>query len=287
MTAPALPARLAERRPAWRQTIWRLQILLLRITVLVVLTITGVLLLFQHRVIYHPQPYPPGVPLRAGIERVEFTTAEGRQVCWWIPGRANDVVWLCFAGNAGQARMWHDLLPDPEQGLLLIEFPGYGDSAGNASPASIMAASDGAVAVLRQRLGSLPPLAVLGHSLGAAAALQFAAAQTRAGTPVSRIILIAPFTRLVDMARLVVGWPLCHLLRHRFDNQRSLREIMDGPHPLPRIDIFHGLDDTLIPPAMSQTLVAEFPTINRHEITGADHNDVLIEIIPALQALIR
>ena len=89
------------------------------------------------------------------------------------------------------------------------------------------------------------------------------------------------------MARLVVGWPLCHLLRHRYDNQLCLREIIAGPQPLPRIDIFHGLNDTLIPPAMSRTLAGESPTIKRHEIAGADHNDVLIEIIPALQVLIR
>lgn len=271
-------------RSWWQRVLLRLA----RLVVLVLASISGLLLLFQHLLIYHPRPYPPNVPLRPGIERLTFTTAAGAQVCWWVPGRtaagSAGRVWLCFAGNASQARMWHDFFDEAPNGLLLIEFPGYGESAGNPSPASILDATNGAVEALRQRLGTVPSLGVLGHSLGGAAALQFAAHQAKAGTPIERIVLIAPFTRLIDMARRVVGWPFCHLLLHRFDNQDALRTIF--AHGSPQIDIFHGVDDALIPVSMSRELKAEFPSIRVHEIVGADHNGVLGDVVPLIKELL-
>ena len=271
-------------RPWWQRVLLRLA----RLTLLVLASISGLMLLFQHRLIYHPRPYPPNIPLRAGIERLTFTTAAGKQVCWWVPGRTaggdTGRVWLCFSGNASQARMWHDFFDAVPSGMLLIEFPGYGESAGNPSPASILDATNGAVEALRQRLGTLPKLGVLGHSLGCAAALQFAAQQAQAGTPVERMVLIAPFTRLIDMAQRVVGWPFCHLLLHRYNNQRTLATIFAQGSP--QIDVFHGVDDALIPVSMSRELKAEFPLIRLHEIVGADHNGVLGEVAPMIKDLL-
>ena len=271
-------------RPWWQRLLLRLA----RLTFLVLASISGLLLLFQHLLIYHPRPYLPKVPLRPGIERLTFTTSAGKQVCWWVPGRKavgdSDHVWLCFSGNASQARMWHDFFDAVPSGLLLIEFPGYGESAGNPSSASILAATNGAVEALRQRLGTVPKLGVLGHSLGCAAALQFAAQQAQAGMPIERMVLIAPFTRLIDMAQRVVGWPFFHLLLHRFDNQRALRTIFAQGSP--QIDVFHGVDDALIPVSMSRELKAEFPLIRLHEIVGADHNDVLGDVAPVIRTLL-
>jgi pimeloyl-ACP methyl ester carboxylesterase len=115
-----------------------------------------------------------------------------------------------------------------------------------------------------------PRLNVLGHSIGAAAALQFAAHH-----PVRRVVLAAPFTSLRDMARRTVGCPLCYLLRHNFDNRARLAELAARPQP-PSVVIFHGTDDALIPEQMGRSLAGMFPRIVAfHEVEGADHNSVV------------
>ena len=185
----------------------RVLVPILRIIALCTVVVCVLLLLFQDRLLYHPRAYPPGVPLRAGVERITFTTADGLQTCWWKPPRAGGNWWLCFAGNASLARSWLDVLGG-DDGLLLIEYPGYGESAGKPSPRSILAATEGAIAALQlKHTAAGDPYGAIGHSLGAAGTLQYAAAH-----PVQRLVLVAPFTRMLDMARLVVGWPLCHLL---------------------------------------------------------------------------
>jgi pimeloyl-ACP methyl ester carboxylesterase len=112
--------------------------------------------------------------------------------------------------------------------------------------------------------------AVLGHSLGAAAACQFAARHA-----VARVVLVSPFTELRAMARRSVGWPLCWLLRGNFDNRARLAEIT-ARTPAPPVVILHGDDDEVIPVAMGRTLAAELGDRCRYqEIAGADHNGIL------------
>ena len=248
----------------------RVLVPILRILAICTVVVCVLLLLFQDRLLYHQRAYPAGLPLRAGVEPIVFTTADGRQTCWWKPPRAGGRWWLCFAGNASLARGWLDVL-DGDDGMLLIEYPGYGESEGKPSPRAILAAGEGAVAAVRAAYPALPsPHGAIGHSLGAAAALHYAAVH-----PVSRLVLIAPFTRMLDMARLVVGWPLCHLLIDRWDNRDRLREITAAGSV--RIDVWHGDQDGVVPAEMSRTLAREFPAIRYHEVAGADHNSILAE----------
>jgi len=192
-----------------------------RCVLIIILLPTLLLLGCQRFLIYHPRSY--STPPPAGVERLPAVGAPG-QVSWWMPPRSGraERVWLCFGGNAMRARDWHPWLAtagDADAGYLLIEYPGYGDSSGWATPAAILAATRAAVAALAARLGE-PEVAlsaragVLGHSLGCAAALQYAAA-----CRVRRAVLVSPFTTMLAMARRRVGWPLCHLLHHRFDNE--------------------------------------------------------------------
>lgn len=237
---------------------------------------------FQERLIYLPRPYVPArlANLPAPLAPLSVDTAQGRQTAFYCRPRSGAAlptrVWLVFSGNAAQALGWEAFAlgsPHADHGFLLIDYPGYGACAGRPSPAAILASSEALVARLAEHLAVAPEalrprLAVLGHSLGCAAALQYAARHR-----VAAIVLVSPFTSLLAMARRVVGWPLCLVLTHRFDNRARLAEIAAAG--LPPTTIIHGDADEVIPVAMGRGLAAEFPGIVLHEVRDGDHNGVV------------
>ncbi len=266
---------------------------LLRIFVATTVVIVLLLLFFQSKLIYHPRPYGPGVVERnPAIVSLEYTTRQGAQKAFYLPPRALPLrrLWVLFPGNGSLALQWLGFVkphPDSHDGFLLIDYPGYGDCKGTPSPASIEESSEAAFNQLAQSLHTEPAaldqhLNVMGLSLGCATGLNFAV-----NHPVERMILIAPFTSMHDMARRLVGWPLCLLLRHNYDNRARLRQLAARPHP-PRVDIFHGDADGTIPFFMGRELAGMFPQmITFHPVAGAGHNDVLSEAQPDIYALMR
>ncbi len=255
-------------------------------TIVLATAVIGLLLLAillyrgQDGMIFHPRPYAAQelAQLRPGL--IALRTPGGSLVAFYrapAEGSIPQRVWLLFGGNGDQALRWDHFARTHAAtgtGFLMLEYPGYGACAGVPGQASILAANEQALGLLAQHLG-LPAAdleqrtCALGHSLGAAAALQYAARH-----PVGRLILISPFTTMKAMAARQVGWPLCELLVHRFDNLARLDEIA-ARSGLPPTTIFHGANDGLIPPEMSRALVAAHPAIRLQVLPGAGHNDVL------------
>jgi pimeloyl-ACP methyl ester carboxylesterase len=246
------------------------------------------LALFQDRLIYLPRTYASVVPA-AGLQALAFTTDEGRQVCYLrppAPGMPMHRLWLFFGGNGSLAQDWNGLIANwrRDDALLLIEYPGYGASAGKPSPGSIGATTTAAISAAGQSLGVertrlLADCVVVGHSLGAAAALMCADREPSC----SRLVLVAPFTSLADMARHRFGWPLCLLLRSNYDNVARLRSLAARAQP-PRVVILHGADDLAIPASMGRTLAAIVPGTSFQLIPDAGHNDVLDQFDQAVAA---
>lgn len=166
--------------------------------------------------------------------------------------------------------------PGGADGFLLIEYPGYGNCEGHPCSEAIQNSADMALAALATRLGMAAPdleprLQTLGHSLGCAAALGFASRHLG----VSRVVLLAPFTSMEDMARRTVGWPLCFLLADNYDNRARVREIAARTNP-PELEILAGTNDSLIPFTMGRELAGLAPKIARFlPVEGAGHNDIL------------
>ncbi len=269
-----------------------LAIMLRRELLLILLTVVGCLLLLtacQGALIYPSPRYPRDTldRLPTGVQRLDFTTDQGAQHAWlWTAGEPTTVTqwWVVFGGNGMTALDWLGVLtPDEGRGFLLIDYPGYGNNAGSCTPSRILRASEGAVAALAQRLTTTPEvlgprLNLLGHSLGAAAALQYAAVH-----PCQRIILSAPFTSMVAMGHRQLFWPCGQLVWHRFDNLDRLDEIGQQTPP-PRILILHGTEDRLIPIGMSESLTAAHPTfITLVRQPGATHASIIAFLSTALR----
>jgi len=242
----------------------------------------SVLFVGQRKMMYLPRKHGPvpAAQLPPGAAQSEFTTDAGRQIAFYIPPRSDaspEHVWLIQGGNAAVALNYLDVAegcPDESAGFLLIDYPGYGLSEGKPTRRTIIESTEAAVDALAAHLGSTtadlsPRLRLLGQSLGCAAVLEFAGHHQ-----VDRIVLISPFTRVVDMAKRMVGWPLCHLALDRFDNRARLAEIAAQPNR-PDITLFHGDADEIVPVAMGRALAAVHPDwITYIEIPGGDHNSI-------------
>ena len=247
--------------------------------------------LFQHRFIYFPRRYSTAQlqeARRAAIQEIQFQTSQGNQAAFFSRNEDFDAapknIWLLFGGNGDLALTWMNLIqtfPNPDAGYLLIDYPGYGISEGRPNPCSILENSERALQTLLKKkswaAGAARPC-VLGHSLGGAAALQFAARNY-----VRKIILVSTFTTMDDMVRNQIHIRLGPLLRHQFDNVASLKAILSQKE-MPEICIFHGEADDIVPSKMGRSLAQLDPNrMKFFEIPGAGHNDIFQ--IPLPQSL--
>src|SRR5438132_4148422 len=177
---------------------------LVRVSILLLIAL-AFLYFRQHSMVYHPRPYDESyayaLPAR-GVE-INYTVAGGKYVAYYIPGsqKLPKRLWLAFCGNGSLALDWTTILRDyPWNGdaFLLIDYPGYGKNGGYATITTTRASADAALKALSERLQIDEyhlVLCTIGHSLGSAVALDFAAHHR-----VQKIVLIAPFTTLREEA---------------------------------------------------------------------------------------
>lgn len=255
-----------------------------RIVLVAALTAVIFLLFYQSRMIYFPRPYDKSAPwdlAKRGGKTVEIQTAQGKQVAFYLPPRDSSLqepgfVWMVFGGNgslaldyAGEPLNW-----DARFGYLFVDYPGYGLSEGKASPEALKESIVSLSAECQKTLGWnaetwQKKVGVLGHSLGCAAAL-IAADEIK----LQKVILCAPFTSLTDMGRHLLGWPLCFLNMHRFDNVARLQSL--APRGA-EVAIFHGVEDEVIPVVMGRSLGEKFPKmVTFTAMPGCDHNSIVM-----------
>jgi len=251
--------------------------------------IPTILLLLQHRMIYFPRKYD-SIYL-SDIKKVislSYQTSQGKQTAFYVPPylyESPEIIWILFSGNASLAMDWYDMVERFSArriGFLLIDYPGYGFCSGKASPNTILETSQIAFQALCEHIGKTKmqqiKIGLMGHSLGAATCLQFATHLDN----IHHIILVSPFTSMIEMAKRVVGIPLCYILRHRYDNVNQLTQLKKK-HTQLHVTLFHGTIDDVISVDMGRTIHDLFPQmIQYHESVMCDHNSILSTIEPSV-----
>jgi pimeloyl-ACP methyl ester carboxylesterase len=184
------------------------------IAALVVIGLPLLMYLGQDSLIFHPQRLEESrratLASRPGVESVFIDAAGGvRLHAWYVKG---DPLVIYFGGNAEEVS-W--MLDDaarraPGVGWLLVDYRGYGSSAGSPSEKALV--SD--ALQWYDRFKRVERIYVFGRSLGSGVAVQLAAER-----PVAGVMLVAPFDSLVEVGKrhypfLPVNW----LLKHRFDS---------------------------------------------------------------------
>lgn len=229
--------------------------------------------------VYHPRAYDAryehALPSN-GIE-INYAVATAKYSAYYIPGTEPlpKRLWLAFCGNGSLALDWTTILwgyPQNGDAFLLIDYPGYGKNSGYATIASTRASADAALKVLSQRLElgeDQLALCTIGHSLGAAVALDFAVHHR-----VERVMLVVPFTTLREEAATILGGWVARLLIESYDNRANLAEVA-ARNPGARIAIFHGTNDEVIPARMGRELAREFPFVEFFAVEDANHVSVL------------
>lgn len=267
----------------------RLLIRIVAILVAGVLLVLGAaavwLLPRQRKLIFFPRDYADTykVSLPPGTREISYVVDGHAQTSFYIPprvapaaGSAPPIV-VMFNGNGSVALDWLDVArtqPRDDLAFFLVDFPGYGLCEGSPSRVSIIAAIEASWPALARELGvSVEQLdadvSTLGFSMGAAAAMEFAVRR-----PVKRVVLLAPFTSLRDMATRVAGSFVSMFLLDRFDNRARLDELAKRASP-PRVMVCHGSKDSVIPVEMGRELGARHPAFTRIvEFPGVDHADL-------------
>jgi hypothetical protein len=231
----------------------------------------GALYWFANRSVYFPYRYPEGdwqAQASIGAQDVWLESADRVKLhAWWIPCPGSKLATLFLHGNAGNIthRAAHAReIVAAGSSLLLLDYRGYGKSAGHPSEAGLYADADAGYQHLLARGHQPGQIVVHGESLGSAVAVDLAARRASAG-----VVLEAPFTSAREVAGKVL--PLLGPLVVWSYNTRAKIPRVRAP-----LLIIHGDRDEIIPFQMGRTLFEAAATSKGFwPVPGAGHNDIV------------
>lgn len=213
----------------------------------VVYAIHGIQLFFrQRRIVFRPGRELAANPGDFGLpyEKVELTLANGVRVRGWgvfAPGVAKLVIWL--PGSVGNIA--HDLsalavLLPAGASVLMIDYPGFGESEGVPSERGCYATAEAAWEYARVERGFPPEaIVVFGRSLGGAVAAWLAALHDCGG-----LVVLGGLTSVPDIAARRYWWlPVRYFCYIRFNTLKRIRKVRCP------VLVLHSETDEVIPMA--------------------------------------
>lgn len=225
----------------------------------------------ENRIIFLPDREYRATPAGAGVPHkdVWLTTADSVRVHAWLLTRPEPAGAILFLhGNAGNIsdRLENGVrLVELGFEVLLLDYRGYGESAGSPTEEGVYRDADAAYDLLLERLGGdARRLVVFGRSLGAGPAVELAARR-----PVGALAIESAFISTRALARDLFPYSLfAPFIPDRFRNRERIARVACP------VLVLHGTRDEIIPFAHGRAVfeAAREPK-TFHEIRGARHND--------------
>lgn len=213
-------------------------------------------------------------------EYTTFAMQDGTELRGWLfnRGRTAPLV-VVFGGNSMNAgAMNYVAEADATRSYLLVNYRGFGGSAGTPTEKDVVQDSCALVDMARQRLGSPAATTLVGFSLGTGVAMQVAAAKSP-----DKVVLICPFDSLVNVAcDFVPGVPRA-LIADTFDSARY------APQVACPVTIFRADCDEVVHAPRTQKLKESFGKEVPERVFSATHNSIFSAegFLPALLEELR
>lgn len=230
--------------------------------------VAGSAFLMQRAMIYPAPPFPVE-PRAPGATLERFSGANGTTgYALYAPAPPGAPTLVHFHGNgedlAGQTLLIRDL-HEAGLGVFAVEYPGYGVAAGaSRNEKTIYATAEAAIQHLAALGVAQDAIVLQGQSLGTGVAVEMA----RRGYG-ARLVLISPYTSMVDMARLVTPFlPVSWLMLDRYETDRKAPSLA-----LPAL-VVHGTDDEVVPFRMGERVARLLPHAEFLPVPRGHHNDL-------------
>jgi len=236
--------------------------------------VVALMWLAQERLQFHPQPAmgPASAPPGWSLEDVRFPAGDGTMLAGTLvrPAAARGPLVIYYGGNAEEVTAYAAEAASTygERAVLLVNYRGYGASAGQPGEREMVADSIALYDWAARRADVDPERIVLhGRSLGTGVAVQVAAAR-----PARCVILTSPFASAREVAAEIYPWaPIGMIMRHPFDS------VAHAPRLAMPALFLVGEADTLIPPRYSNRLADAWGgRVERVSLAGFGHNDVSV-----------
>lgn len=223
----------------------------------------------QRRFLYHPYREAEEVLVKLGkVRGMEPWRSPSGQLIGWKNLSTNAVKnrLLIIHGNAGCALDRCDHGQSLNQvapfDVYILEYPGYGARSGSPSQASLFAAADEALALLKPQGKTF----LLGESLGTGVAAYLAGTYPEA---IAGVLLITPYYAMTSVAQFHMPIiPVAWLLLDRYPSARYLRNF-NGP-----VAVVLAGQDEVIPKKFGRRLFDEYSGPKQvWEIPESGHNE--------------
>ncbi len=197
---------------------------------------------------------------------ITIPAADGTQLRGWFFNRgANTPLVVMYGGNAMNVGSFTSIAAaDATRSYLLMNYRGYGNSAGTPSEKALVADARHCIRYARAAMGNpTAPLYLVGFSLGSGVATQLASTENPAG-----LILVCPFDSMTSVAcNIVPFFPRLMPL----DTWKNVRY---APLVTCPVTIMRANFDDVVPANSTEKLIRAFrtpPTIRNYP---ANHNNI-------------